>query len=104
MTTHPINPTPAAGEGSMIYFLTPREKKAVQRLQELHAKFPANDYGFHASSLGASNAAACRRIETTGLVFIDRQAGNCFRYRLSEDGRRVPPLASTNPTTKGARA
>lgn len=71
----------------MSWKLTTRQRKAVERLQELHHKFPANDYGFHPSSLGANNASACRLMEATGLIVIDRQAGNCFRYRLTDAGK-----------------
>jgi hypothetical protein len=67
--------------------LTRLEKSTLERLKELHAKHPANDWGFWASSLGASKAAAARRMEHTGLIKIDRQAGNCFRYALTDTGK-----------------
>lgn len=67
--------------------LRPMERAALARLAELHAKYPSNDYGFHARSLGASEAAAARRMERVGWVKVDRQAANCFRYALTETGK-----------------
>lgn len=77
--------------------LTRLEKKAMARLEELHQKYPANDYGFWAASLGSSLASACRRLEATGLVKIDRQAANCFRYMLSETGKARAAINGGQP-------
>lgn len=69
------------------FALTRKEKAALARLSEMHNEFPSNDYGFLAGDMGSGNAAACRRLEATGLVTINRIAENCFRYSLSETGK-----------------
>lgn len=67
--------------------LTRKERAAMAVLLAKHQEFPSNTWGFHAASIGQSNAAACRRLEKTGFIAIDRQAGNCFRYALTDAGR-----------------
>ena len=69
--------------------LTRLERATLARLAELHTKYPAQNYGFHASSLGPSKAAACRRMEADGFVEIQRQAENCFRYALTDAGEKA---------------
>lgn len=75
--------------------LTRLERKTLERLSGLHSKYPKTD-GFLPGSLGASCAAACRRMERTGYVRIDRIADNCFRYALTDTGRErvARPTAS----------
>jgi hypothetical protein len=67
--------------------LTPLERKALERLSKLHAKFPANSEGFRPSSLGPSCAAAARRMEASGYVSVKRVAANYFRYSLTNEGK-----------------
>ena len=66
--------------------LTRLERKTLERLSGLHGKYPKTD-SFLAGSLGPSCAAACRRMEQTGYVRIDRIAENSFRYALTDAGR-----------------
>lgn len=68
--------------------LTRLEREALIRLAKVHTEFPSNTSGFFAGEIGARHAAACRRIGATGLVNITRIANGCFRYALSESGRR----------------
>ncbi|WP_421405512.1 hypothetical protein [Agrobacterium fabrum] len=67
--------------------LTPLERKALERLFKLHAKFPANSEGFRPASLGPSCAAAARRMEISGYVSVKRVAANNFRYSLTDEGK-----------------
>ena len=67
--------------------LSRREKSALAVLAHFHRMAPNQTYGFHAGFLGRLNAAALRNLALTGLVTIDRQAVNCFRYSLSEKGK-----------------
>ena len=69
--------------------LTRLERLTLGRLAQLHVTYPAQRCGFHASSLGASKAAACRRMEADGFVEIERQAENCFRYALTDAGEKA---------------
>lgn len=74
-------------DGTPFIALTRLERATLSRIAELHQKYPANTIGFHAGHFGKSKAAAARRLERTGFVAIDRQAGNCFRYSLTEAGK-----------------
>jgi hypothetical protein len=67
--------------------LTRKERSAIVKILEKHNTYPANTYGFWAGAIGASNAAAARRMEHTGLIFINRIADNCFRYGLTDAGK-----------------
>lgn len=70
------------------FTLTRKEREALTVLAKKHDRSPSNTYGFLPSTIGASNAAACRRMESTGLVVIKRVDQNCFRYALSETGKK----------------
>ena len=75
--------------------LTRLERKTLERLSGLHGKYPKTD-SFLAGSLGPSCAAACRRMEPTGYVRIDRIAENSFRYALTEAGRNRVATANVS--------
>jgi hypothetical protein len=65
--------------------LTKAQERALDRLMAIHSRV-GNLFGAHAVHLGVSTAATLRKMERTGLVKIDRQAVNCFRYSLTEAG------------------
>lgn len=75
--------------------LTRLERKTLERLSGLHGKYPKTD-SFLAGSLGPSCAAACRRMEPTGYVRIDRIAENSFRYALTDAGRERVAMANAS--------
>jgi len=85
--------------------LTQLERKTLERLSGLHAKYPNAD-GFLPGSLGPSCAAACRRMEPTGYVRIYRIVENCFRYALTDAGRNRVALAtdSHRPSCHGLKS
>jgi len=69
--------------------LTKAQVRALVWLRNRADGYPANDYGF-LPTYHPQEAAACRStLEIMGLVRINRQAENSFRYSITPAGRQA---------------
>jgi len=67
--------------------LTKAQRIALEWLKNRADGYPANDFGF-LPTYHAREAAVCRsKLEPMGLVQVNRQAENSFRYSITPAGR-----------------